>query len=238
MGHPKGKDSLPSIPWLSNGGVLIWALLAEVQKTENRKVLFGPAPEENTGKDTKIAVYGRIGSIILPEEYKTHPGDVAKRVKGKAEELFKTYKIQAERLRVTGGGIGAPGDVPGDGVHVYQLYHIPEDGPHHDTPQVASNLCEQISEDFPYFAELHKFLCTRPNIIPPVVTTGVGPLGRQVVHHQQPDPRGFDKNIDPTLFGLAVTPPRPVSPALAHPGSPGSADPPLMPREIRTNQRV
>ncbi|KAJ7278764.1 hypothetical protein C8J57DRAFT_1059764, partial [Mycena rebaudengoi] len=177
---------LPSIPWLSNGGVLIWALLAEVQKTENRKVLFGPAPGE-----------GRIGSIILPEEYKTHPGDVAKRVKGKAEELFKTYKIQAKHLRVTGGGIGAPGDVPGDGVHVYQLYHIPEDGPHHDTPQVASNLWEQISEDFPYFAELHKFLCTRPNIIPPVVTTGVGPLGHQVVHHQQPDPRGFDKNIDP-----------------------------------------
>jgi hypothetical protein len=43
---------------------------------------------------------------------------------------------------------------------------------------------EKINQDFPFFAELHRHLCGRPNTIPPVVTTGVGPSGQHVVQFQ------------------------------------------------------
>ena len=38
--------SLPKIPWTANGSALIWSLLSEIEKTENRKVLFGKKSDE------------------------------------------------------------------------------------------------------------------------------------------------------------------------------------------------
>jgi hypothetical protein len=50
--------------------------------------------------------------------------------------------------------------------------------------------------------------------VPPVITTGIGPQGRRIVHNQPnestPASQVFDDSqIDPSLLGLAATPPRP-----------------------------
>ncbi|KAJ7939175.1 hypothetical protein B0H13DRAFT_1698168, partial [Mycena leptocephala] len=114
---PPKETPLPSIPWSANKGALVWDLLAQVQKTENRKVLFGKqVPQENTSKDHKITVYKRIGESLLPALYLTHPETVGKRRKGKAEDLFKIYQEKAARLRVTGGGLGDPDAAEADDV--------------------------------------------------------------------------------------------------------------------------
>jgi hypothetical protein len=170
--------------------------------------------------------------------------------------LCQKYKDKAALLRQTGGGVGAPENSQLDGVHHYLDYYIPHDGPHHDTPEAAKNIwrtsqmpykvdslinhkLEQINKDFPYFAALHEFLSTRPNIVPPVITTGTGPRGRQVVHNQPLEPpaasQGFDEsNIDPYLLNrVATPPPRPAG------ETNGSDDPNSSPlRLIRTNNRV
>ncbi|KAJ7184067.1 hypothetical protein C8R46DRAFT_882667 [Mycena filopes] len=186
---PKEKSTLPSIQWSANGSDLIWRLLGHVQEKENFLVLFGKQdPKENTSGDNKIKVFERIASKLFPDEYQEHPKTLGKRVKGKVEDLCKIYKNKSLLLRQTGGGVGAPEDVGADGVHHYLDYYIPTEGPHHDTPEAAKNLWALITKDFPFFAELHKFLSTRPNVVPPVITTGTGPRGRQVIHNQQAEP--------------------------------------------------
>jgi hypothetical protein len=58
-------------------------------------------------------------------------------------ELFRLcekYKKKAALLRQTGGGVGAPGDAESGEVHHYLNYYIPNDGPHHDTPDAAKNI--------------------------------------------------------------------------------------------------
>ena len=80
------------------------------------------------------------------------------------------------------------------------MCYVPAEGPDDATTAQARNLwgtsCqlifvsdayifeEKIVEGFPFFPEMHRHLCGRPNAIPPVVTTGVGPTGRHVVHFQ------------------------------------------------------
>lgn len=46
---------------------------------------------------------------------------------------------------------------------------------------------DQIQSEFPPFTRLHALLATRPNTIPPAVTTGTGPVGHKTVHYQPPD---------------------------------------------------
>ena len=46
---------------------------------------------------------------------------------------------------------------------------------------------EQIEADFPFFPRLHAMLATRPNMNPPVITTGVGPNGRKIIYPQPPE---------------------------------------------------
>ncbi|KAJ7429467.1 hypothetical protein B0H11DRAFT_2406327 [Mycena galericulata] len=62
---------------------------------------------------------------------------------------------------------------------------------------------------------MHRFLAARSNITPPVVTTGVGPHGRKIVHLQAPDapkdtghthPGPTAPVIDPALIDRPVTP--------------------------------
>ena len=73
------------------------------------------------------------------------------------------------------------------------MCYVPAEGPDEATTPQARNLwgmsCqfifvsdayifeEKIVEGFPFFPEMHRHLCGRPNAIPPVVTTGVGLTG-------------------------------------------------------------
>ncbi|KAJ7037114.1 hypothetical protein C8F04DRAFT_953193, partial [Mycena alexandri] len=231
------KSSLPAIQWASNDGLLIWRLLDLIQKKENFVVLFGKQdPKENTSGDNKITVYERIAQELFPEDFQDHPKTLGKRVRGKTDDLCKIYKEKSALLCQTGGGVGAPEDDEGTGVHHYLDYYIPHDGPHHDTPVAAVNLWEQINKDFPYFSELHKFLSTRPNVVPPVITTGTGPRGRQVVHNQQAGPPTQnsvdDSQIDPALRNMpAQTIPLRMDDPEDHGLSPSS-------RAVRTNNRI
>ncbi|KAF4615111.1 hypothetical protein D9613_003450 [Agrocybe pediades] len=91
-----------------------------------------------------------------------------------------------KRLTVTGGGLGGNDDSGSqEGAREEHLVcYVPADGPDHTTTVEAKNLWDDILAGFPFFKEMHRFLCGRPNTLPPVVTTGVGPNGRHVVHFQ------------------------------------------------------
>ena len=58
---------------------------------------------------------------------------------------------------------------------------------------------------FKFFPSLHRIFSTRPSVIPPAVTTGIGPQGRKVTYFQPPD--GVGHIIDPSL--LTEGPPQP-----------------------------
>ena len=65
---------------------------------------------------------------------------------------------------------------------------------------------DQITIDFPFFPTLHRFLSSRTNTNPPVITTGIGPGGRAVVHYQAPAggaPPITDDHVGPALAGTA-----------------------------------
>ena len=64
---------------------------------------------------------------------------------------------------------------------------------------------EQIEGKFKFFPSLHRIFSTRPSVIPPAVTTGVGPQGRKVTYFQPPS--GIGHIIDPAL--LSEGPPLP-----------------------------
>jgi hypothetical protein len=46
---------------------------------------------------------------------------------------------------------------------------------------------EQITNEFEFFPRMHKMLSARPNINPPIITTGVGPQGRHSIYLQPPE---------------------------------------------------
>jgi len=239
---PKAEPPLPKINWSANKGAVTWALIGQMEVKENRLVLFGKqSKDENTSGESKIAVYKRIGGVILPDLFATSPNALAKRVKCKAEGLVDAYKKLAKKLQVTGGGLrnehgdgdenndsdgesnnddesnpGHGSDAEDDGVHQYLDCYITAEGPDHDTTEKARNLWESIVNEFEYFPALHKFLAARSNIVPPVITTGVGPEGRKVVHLQPPTQSNSvgDAFIDPSLRNYS-TPHRrqPQSPA-------------------------
>jgi len=68
---------------------------------------------------------------------------------------------------------------------------------------------DDINKAFPYFATMHRYLLTCPNVIPPVVTTGVGPEGCKVTHYQAPSRNpsaGWNEdNINPQLRSMVTT---------------------------------
>jgi hypothetical protein len=100
---PRKSSALGTIPWAANKSTLILQLLCEVEKTENFKVLFGKKDKrearkyiysdavffthfiQNTSGESKISVYKRIGSVLLPEMFALEPSTVADRVKAKME---------------------------------------------------------------------------------------------------------------------------------------------------------
>ncbi|KAJ7618839.1 hypothetical protein DFH06DRAFT_1061721 [Mycena polygramma] len=202
----KDEPPLPRIDWSANEGALTWGVIAEMDRKENRLVLFGKQSKaENTSGDSKIAVYKRIGGRILPDLFAKSPNALGKRVKGKAEDLIGTYKKLAKQLQVTGGGLRNDDDDDdsddGSGVHQFLECYISAEGPDHDTTEKALNIWEKLTSKFEYFPALHKILAARSNIVPPMIATGVGPEGRKVVHLQPPSQtQASNDNIDPSLL--------------------------------------
>jgi hypothetical protein len=78
---------------------------------------------------------------------------------------------------------------------------------------------EEITKKFPYFPVLHKFLGAKSSIVPPVITTGIGPKGRKVLH-LQPSSRTKinDENSDSKGL-LQLSPERSQSPEEVVPAS-------------------
>lgn len=73
----------------------------------------------------------------------------------------------------------------------------------------------KINQEFPYFWELHKLFGACKNVVPVVVTTGVGPNGAQTIFYQPPDEHPDIQPapvIDPALLVLEPTP-EPQTPA-------------------------
>jgi len=72
--------------------------------------------------------------------------------------------------------------------------------------------------EFPFFAELHHLLSTRPNITPIAVITGIGPSGPKTIHYQplRASAANGDSNtnsepvIDPALIVVSY-PPHPLA---------------------------
>ncbi|KAJ6513947.1 hypothetical protein DFH09DRAFT_1333214 [Mycena vulgaris] len=64
------KDAEPAPPPGADGGKLIWLLIRQLEDEQNRLVLFGKqSKDENTSEETKISVFQRIGSVVLPEQH-------------------------------------------------------------------------------------------------------------------------------------------------------------------------
>ncbi|KLO13913.1 hypothetical protein SCHPADRAFT_827308, partial [Schizopora paradoxa] len=170
----KAKVELAPILWNQDGSKLVFALLTEMEKDENRIVLCGKRPGEvRTSGDSKNTVYRRIAQAIFPEICKIsigHATVVSERVRVKAEYLFKQYKEKARRLYQTGEGIGGEESTQGNGTtdttdtqatdtqatDEYATYYVGEDGPDAFTPPDILNIWDHIEKAFPAFSRLHK----------------------------------------------------------------------------------
>ncbi|KAF7427787.1 hypothetical protein PC9H_007002 [Pleurotus ostreatus] len=204
------KSDIAPIDWTDDR---TWALIGEMEECHNAKVLFGKKEkDENTSGERKIMVYKAIAAKLFPEESKLYAKAMGDRVKSKVEALRKKYIIMAKRLKQTGDGLtgdDASQEVADGPIEVYMPFYISPEGPDHDTIPEARNIWEQICKDLPYFPALHRLWASRPNVVPPVVTTGIGPRGRSVVYMQDPH-RGAlaeDLNrdnipIDPVLLAM------------------------------------
>ncbi|KAG6825544.1 hypothetical protein H0H93_000566, partial [Arthromyces matolae] len=182
----------------------------------------------NSSGDHKIQAYKRVAQRVLPVIFEIDSGTAANRVKGKWENLRKTYSIHAKRLYQTGAGI-KDGQEPDE----YSLCYVPPEGPNENTTIDAKNIwgtlstnhslrvitrgLGEIKQEFEFFPRLHELLSTRPNVTPIAVTTGVGPYGRKTVHYQAPEnyqaqptydtpPEIIDAHIDPRLRNLDLNP--------------------------------
>ncbi|RXW14813.1 hypothetical protein EST38_g11039 [Candolleomyces aberdarensis] len=212
------KPSIANIEWSKDSHALIWKLLAELEKGQNHVLLFGLQKGQKTTKDSKIGVAKRIGSVILPELYAQDPDTVGSRIKGKADNLHARYKEEVKHLQQTGGGIGGNRPDSRDANEYLDCY-VGAGGPDETTTSEACNLWEEINQRFPFFATMHRFLASRPNAVPPAITTGVGPDGRRILHlqasqntastHSAPPPIP-DHLIDPALRNTVASQAIPV----------------------------
>ncbi|KAH9971582.1 hypothetical protein BGW80DRAFT_1460533 [Lactifluus volemus] len=196
------KPRIPDINWSANKSSLIWALLVEIEKDENYRVLYGKKDvTENTCGETKVAVYNRIAETILLDMYSLYPTTVRDRIKGKLEGLTNCYKKHAKRLHQTGEGVD--NNNGSQGSEETLSFYIMGDGPCVKTPPHAVNIWKQIEQEFPFFPTLHRIFASRPNVTPIVVTTALGPQGQKTVWYQPPDD---NSNIDPELLKESVPP--------------------------------
>ncbi|KAJ7231220.1 hypothetical protein C8J57DRAFT_1533837 [Mycena rebaudengoi] len=182
------KSNLPAIPWQADNNKLIWALLTEIEKPENSKILFGmKAKGENTSGDTKVAVYKfgeRCKAMMV-------------------EKLIKGYKENAQSLRQTGGGVGAEEAQEEGSQTVNMVFYIPATGPDCTTLKKAP---EEIINRYPFFPRLHVIFATRPNVTPIAISTGLD----GTVHHTPRGPlcsrriqQGFKTSSGPVTDGYS-----------------------------------
>ncbi|KLO05577.1 hypothetical protein SCHPADRAFT_788960, partial [Schizopora paradoxa] len=100
--------------WNKDNWKLAFALLTEVEKADNRKVLsviFFKDLRQKIKGDTKSAVYRCIAQQLFPDIYKlssSHVTLVAERVCAEIDVLFKKYKDNAKCLYKTGDGVEGP----------------------------------------------------------------------------------------------------------------------------------
>ncbi|KAG2063261.1 hypothetical protein BDR04DRAFT_1194775 [Suillus decipiens] len=127
------KSAGPPIGEIEWTAALTWQLLGQAEKTENRKTLLGKKRDENTPKDTKIAVFKCIGSVILPDLHAINPDAVGDCMKKRFDYIVNRYKHHACRLRATGEGLQDDnlGDEP-DEEHFN--HYVPMSGPDDSTP--------------------------------------------------------------------------------------------------------
>ncbi|KAF8811785.1 hypothetical protein BYT27DRAFT_7208178 [Phlegmacium glaucopus] len=151
------KPRIPEINWSANNSSAVWALLDEIEKTENYRVLYGKKNvAENTSGETKVTVYTRIAEAILPELFAVNPNTVRDRVKSKLESLKTVYKKHAKRLHQTGEGVQENED-GSQGSEETLSFYIMGDGPCVETPPHAVNIWKEIEKEFPFFPTLHRF---------------------------------------------------------------------------------
>ncbi|RDX49664.1 hypothetical protein OH76DRAFT_1556319 [Lentinus brumalis] len=210
---PAKQAPLPKIPWQENNSILIWNLLSECEKEENRKVLFGKKDDENSSSENKIAVCKRVASAVVPALYAPDGTVAGERVKAKIAWLITTYRAHVMPIKATGGGVREEQDSQDSQEELTAdtsswIAGIPRAGPDENTSTFSKNIWQQTEEKWPFFPRMHELLCTCPNVVPPAITTGVGPHGEATVYYQVAPPvsslPGWDDAIDPTLRGLDV----------------------------------
>ncbi|THU80169.1 hypothetical protein K435DRAFT_696237, partial [Dendrothele bispora CBS 962.96] len=119
----------------------VWALIGEIKKAKNLKVLYGTKEGENTSGDTKSTVYNRLAERLDPTRWAADRKKTADRIKHKLGKLETDFKKAVKRLKKTGEGIE-------------EWYQIQATGPDHDTDPVAKNIWQEITKSNPFFEEL------------------------------------------------------------------------------------
>ena len=66
-------------------------------------------------------------------------------------------------------------------------------------------------KDFPFFASLHSVLASRPSAVPPAITTGTGPAGRQTLYLQPPTQPPSTQGSDQAEDGGLLAPELPAT---------------------------
>ncbi|KAK7446018.1 hypothetical protein VKT23_014641 [Stygiomarasmius scandens] len=219
---PQGqKPPAKRIPWDADDLALTYALVAQMEKPENMKVLLGRSIKkkddldsqkkhcrckENTSSNTATQVYQCMGKAILPDMARTTMEEVelGKKIKSKIQTLTNKYNKMAAELRQTGGGL----HTEEGSQHVELPFYVGAEGPDAKTRQEAVNLWQNLCNRWALFPQLHKFFATHPNVTPIVATTGLGPNGARTVWIQPRDSATIDNQIiNPELLALQNLPP-------------------------------
>ncbi|KAL0563711.1 hypothetical protein V5O48_018354 [Marasmius crinis-equi] len=219
--------------WSGQNNEKTWLLIDHMERTENFKVLFGTKAGENSSGESKNSVYQRIAQAVWLEYCAEDFKGTWSRVAGKISTLHTEYKKEAKRLRVTGNGVQSVVADEVDPQDTQLAWYIPSGGPNEETPVEARNIWEAIEKKFPFFPRLHTFMSTRPNITPPVVTTGITPNGRETLYLQQPSARGTPTPISRTVSNSQIDPRILAESAAARantqPATPAVSTPPSLP---------
>ncbi|KAF9058578.1 hypothetical protein BDP27DRAFT_1506192 [Rhodocollybia butyracea] len=125
-----------------------WDLIMQIKLSENFKVLYGQAANENSSGDTKHAVHQCIALSLWAGN----------------GEAGDTFKEKVKLLKKTGEGIK-------------EWYQISPTGPDHDTEPRTVSIWDQIVLEPKHFPDLYCVWSTKPNLVPICATTGVGPNG-------------------------------------------------------------
>ncbi|KAJ3728236.1 hypothetical protein C8R42DRAFT_706743 [Lentinula raphanica] len=178
-----------------------WSLITQIKLSENFKVLYGQASNENSSGDTKHTVHQRIAAALWNGTGEgVDMGKLASRVKNRISWLEKTFKEKVKLLKKTGEG-------------VEEWYQILPSGPDHDTEPRAVSIWDRIVLDFKFFPDLYRVWSTKPNLVPVCATTGIGPNGGEFILIQRPG----NVSKEPVSPKAATPPPPPLG--LSHSNS-------------------